>query len=116
MTEIGYIVLVIALLVAIFSAAASVIGVRVGSRRLVASARSSILAVFGIFTLALAIILYAFITKDFSVKIVAEHTSQNMPAVYTLSALYADKAGSIFFWGWLVSLFAALLVLRKSLS
>jgi cytochrome c-type biogenesis protein CcmF len=113
MTEIGYIVLAIALLVAIFSAAASVIGVRVGSRRLVASARSSILAVFGLFTLALAIILYAFITKDFSVKIVAEHTSQNMPAVYTLSALYADKAGSIFLWGWLVSLFAALLVLQK---
>ncbi|MFC1914066.1 heme lyase CcmF/NrfE family subunit [Chloroflexota bacterium] len=75
-----------------------------------ASARSSILVVFGLYTLALAFILYAFFTKDFSVRIVAEHAGRDLPTVYTLSALYADKAGSIFFWGWLISLFAALLV------
>jgi cytochrome c-type biogenesis protein CcmF len=82
----------------------------VGSGRLVASARSSLLAVLGLYTLAFALILYAFISKDFSIRIVAEHASRDLPAVYTLSALYADKAGSIFFWGWLVSLFTALLV------
>jgi len=113
MTEIGYTALLIALPVAIFSAAASVVGARTGSRRLVASARSSVLAVCVLFTLALAIILYAFITKDFSLKIVAGHASRDLSAVYTLSALYADKAGSIFLWGWLISLFAALLALRK---
>jgi len=113
MTDIGYVVLVIALPIALFSAAAAVVGARTGSKRLVASARSSIIVVFSLYTLALAIILYAFITKDFSLKIVAGHASQNLPAVYTLSALYADKAGSIFLWGWLVSLFAALLVLWK---
>ena len=113
MTEIGHIALIIALPLAVFSAAASVVGVRAGSRRLVAGARSSILAVFGLFTLALAIVLYAFVSKDFSLSIVAGHASRDLPAVYTLSALYADKAGSIFLWGWLVSLFAALLVLRK---
>ncbi len=111
MAEIGHIALIIALLVAIFSAVASVLGVRTGSRRLVAGSRGSILAVFGLFTLALAIILYSFFSKDFSLKIVAEHASRDLPAVYTLSALYADKAGSIFLWGWLVSLFAAVLVL-----
>ncbi|MCK4722442.1 MAG: cytochrome c biogenesis protein CcsA, partial [Dehalococcoidia bacterium] len=113
MAEIGYVALVIALPVAIFSAAASVVGARVGSRRLAEGGRSSILAVFGLFTLALAIILYAFITKDFSLKIVAGHASRDLPAVYTLSALYADKAGSIFFWGWLVSLSAVWLALQK---
>jgi len=113
MTETGYIALLIALPVAIFSVAASVVGARVGSRRLATGARRGVLAVFGLYTLALSIILYAFVTKDFSVNIVAEHASRDLPAVYTLSALYADKAGSAFFWGWLVSLFAALLVLRK---
>ncbi len=114
MTEIGYIALVVALLLAVFSVVASVVGVRLGSGRLLTSARSSILAVFGLYTLALVIILYAFITKDFSVKIVAEHASQELPLVYTLSALYASKAGSMFLWGWLVSLFAAVLVLQRS--
>jgi len=114
MTEIGHIALIIAFLVAVFSAVASVIGVRVNSRRLVASARIGVLAVSGLFTLALAIILYAFVTKDFSLRIVAEHASQDLPAIYTLSALYADKAGSMFFWGWLISLFTAMLSLQKN--
>jgi len=113
MTEIGHIALIIALPLAVFSAAASVVGVRAGSRRLVAGARSSILVVFGLFTLALAIVLYAFVSKDFSLSIVAGHASRDLSAVYTLSALYADKAGSLFLWGWLVSLFTALLVLWK---
>ena len=30
-----------------------------------------------------------------------------------MSALYADKSGSIFFWGWLVSVFTVILLLRK---
>jgi cytochrome c-type biogenesis protein CcmF len=113
MAETGHIALIIALFTAIFSAVASVIGARSGSPRLVTSTRSSILAVFGLFTLALAIILSAFITKDFSLRIVTDYASRDLPAVYTLSALYADKAGSMFFWGWLISLFTAILVLQK---
>jgi len=113
MIETGYIAFLIALLIAIFSAAASVIGARIGSGRLVSSARSSSLAVFGLYTFALVILLYAFASKDFSVKIVAEHASRDLPAVYTLSALYANKAGSLFFWGWLVSLFTAVMAFSK---
>ena len=113
MTETGYIALVVAFLAAIFSAVALVVGARIGSRRLLANARTGILVVFGLYTVALAIILYAFVSKDFSLSIVAGHSSRDLPAVYTLSALYADKAGSIFFWGWLLSLFTALLVIRK---
>ena len=103
----------IALPVTVFSAAASIIGARAESRRLAAGARSGILIVFGLFTLALALILYAFFTRDFSVKIVAEHASRELSSVYLLSALYADKAGSVFLWGWLISLFSALLVFPK---
>jgi cytochrome c-type biogenesis protein CcmF len=114
MAEIGHIALIIALSAAVFTAVASVAGARLGSEKLLKSSRIGILAIFVLYTLALALILYLFITKDFSVKIVAEHSSQHLSPVYTLSALYADKAGSMFLWGWLVSLFAAVLVLPKS--
>jgi len=57
--------------------------------------------------------LYAFATKDFSLKIVAEHASRDLPLVYSLSALYADKAGSMLLWGWLISLFTAVLALPR---
>jgi cytochrome c-type biogenesis protein CcmF len=114
MTEIGHIALLVALLVAVFAAIASLIHARTGSRRLAAIARISILVLFGLFTLALAIIILAFITRDFSLRVVTEHASQDLPVVYTLSALYADKAGSMFFWGWLISLFTAILALQKN--
>jgi len=113
MAEAGHIALILALPVAVFSAVTSLVGARGGSGRILASARISAIVVFVLYTLALAIILYAFFTKDFSIRAVAEHASRDLPAVYTLSALYAGKAGSMFFWGWLISLFATWLVIQK---
>jgi cytochrome c-type biogenesis protein CcmF len=110
MTEAGHIALIIALPAAVFAAATAIAGARATSGSLYRTARNGLLIVFGLYTLALVLILYAFFARDFSVKIVAEHTSRDLPALYTLSALYADKAGSIFLWGWLISLFAALLI------
>jgi cytochrome c-type biogenesis protein CcmF len=112
MTEAGHIALMVALPVAVFSIIASIVGVRAESGRLATAARSGILIIFGLYTLALAFILVAFFTRDYSLTIVAEHAGNDLPSVYTLSALYADKAGSLFFWGWLISLFSALLVFQ----
>jgi len=114
MAEAGYIVLVIVLLAAIISALASILCVRTGPGRIADGARIGIFTVFGLYTLSLAIILYAFVSKDFSIQVVAEHSSRSLPWYYTLSALYADKTGSLFFWGWLISLFAAVLALRRN--
>ncbi len=113
MTTIGHIALILALLTAIYTIIASLAGIQFGFRHRVISARNGTFTVFGLYTLALVLILYAFFTKDFSVKVVAEHASYDLPAVYTLSALYAGKAGSMFFWGWLISLFTTLLVFQK---
>ncbi len=112
MTEIGHIALVVAFILAIYTAIASIVSIRYSGWLFFRSARGGILAVFVLFTLALALVLYAFVTNDFSIRIVAEHASRDLPAVYTLSALYADRAGSLFFWGWLISLFSVLLVFQ----
>ena len=114
MASIGNIALIVALAAAVCSAIVLILGSRLGSHRLIKTARSGVLVTAGLYTLALAAIIYAFVTKDFSLKIVAEHASRDLPTVYTLSALYADKAGSMFLWGWLISLFAAMLVLQKN--
>ncbi len=113
MTQAGHIALIIAMPVALYAAVAALTGIRRNSGRLAASARGAVLAVFGLYTLALAILLYAFIAHDFSFKLVVEQTSRDLPAIYSLSALYASKGGSIFFWGWLISLFSAVLVWRR---
>jgi cytochrome c-type biogenesis protein CcmF len=113
MTYVGHSILVVGFLAILLSAVAAFAGASTGSRRLINGARYGVIATAGIYTLALAIILYSFVAKDFSLKIVYEHASRDLPALYSLSALYADKAGSLFFWGWLVSLFTALLSLQQ---
>ena len=112
MVEVGHIALIIALTVAVLSIFAAVAGTRLKSEWIYKSARKGIIITFCLYTLALAVVLYVFFTHDFSVKIVAEHSSRNLSALYSLSALYADKAGSMFLWGWLISLFSALLIWR----
>ncbi|MFC2070083.1 heme lyase CcmF/NrfE family subunit [Chloroflexota bacterium] len=114
MAETGHVALIIAFILAVISAIVSLVGTHAGSRRLETGARYGILAVACLFTLSVVIILYAFISKDFSLRIVAEHASRNLPGIYSISALYADKAGSMFLWGWLISLFAGILALKKS--
>ena len=113
MTYIGHIILIVALSVTLFSAVAAFAGAHTGSRRLMTGARYSVIVTAGLYTLALALILYAFVTRDFSLKIVSDHASRDLPLVYSLSAIYADKAGSLFFWGWLVSLFTAILSFQQ---
>jgi cytochrome c-type biogenesis protein CcmF len=117
MTNAGYIILVIALIVIFFSTIAAFIGAYTGSRRIINGARYSLLVTAGLYTLALILVLYAFITKDFSLRIVSSHASSDLPALYSLCAVYADKTGSLFFWGWLISLFSAFLSLQdRSIS
>jgi cytochrome c-type biogenesis protein CcmF len=112
MTYIGQGISIVALIVVFFSAVAAFTGGYTGSSRLMKGARDGVLVAAGIYTVALAMVLYAFVTKDFSLKIVYDHSSRDLPLIYSLSALYADKAGSLFFWGWLVSLCTALLCVR----
>ena len=112
MTEAGYTALIIAFAIAVFSVVTLFVSARDTSGRLATAARKAVVAVFCFYTLAFVLILIAFFTRDYSLKIVAGHAANDLPAIYTLSALYADKAGSMFFWGWLISLFALILVIR----
>ena len=114
MAETAHIALIIALIVAVYSAVAALIGARRGAGKLIPSIRYSMLAVTVLYTMALAVILFSLATKDFSLKIVSEHTTLDLSSLYAMTALYADKAGSIFFWGWLVSLLSAVLILQNN--
>ena len=109
----GRIILILAFLVSVFSVVVSVIGGRRGSNRWVTIACKCVIATATLYTVSLAVILFAFVAKDFSLTIVAEHVSRDLPIAYTLSALYAGKAGSMLCWGWLLSVFAAVLAFRK---
>ena len=113
MADIGYIALVLGFLVCICSAAASFWGQMRNHTKLAASAQKGIFVAFGLVTLSTIVLIYALITHDFQVEYVASYTSRDMSWPYLFSAFWAGNAGSLLLWGWLLSLFAVVMVLWK---
>ena len=60
--------------------------------------------------LAVAGVLSALWTQDFSLRLVASHTSVTLPRPYRLTALWAGASGSLLLWGALLTMVAAIAV------
>ncbi|MBI4297033.1 MAG: heme lyase CcmF/NrfE family subunit [Chloroflexi bacterium] len=116
MSELGRVALFLALGVSIYSALAFSLGSGGKRPRLLASARNGAIAVFGLTSAAVAALAYALVSHDFRLELVTSYTSRDLSLPYLLSALWAGNEGSILFWGWLLSLFAAIVALRREHS
>ncbi|MDO8568822.1 MAG: cytochrome c biogenesis protein CcsA, partial [Dehalococcoidales bacterium] len=112
MTQIGQIALVIALLLAVYSAVASIIGARRNLPELVTSGRRGVLVVCGLTTIASAALWYAFLTRDFQVTYVYQYSSLGLSTFYTISAFWAGQAGSLLLWAWVLAIFGAVVVFQ----
>jgi cytochrome c-type biogenesis protein CcmF len=110
--ELGYLAVVLALGLALFSAAASVVGAHWRLGELVASGRRAMLAAAGVSTFAVAILVYSFLTHDFSIQYVWQTSNTTTPLFYLLTGLWGGQAGSLLFWSWLLAVFTALALLR----
>ncbi len=64
-------------------------------------------ALFGVLAVASVALLVALIRHDFNVEYVALQTSRNLPIVYTIAAFYSGQSGSLLFWAFILSGFAA---------
>jgi cytochrome c-type biogenesis protein CcmF len=113
MADFGHLAIVAALLVAAYTTVAAPLGVRVRAPELVSSARNGVLAVAGLLTVASATLLAAFLTHNFSIRYVAEHSSRDMPLSLVAAAFYSGQQGSLLYWAWALSLFSAVVVLQN---
>ncbi len=113
MAEIGYISLVLAFVACLYSIAAYIFGSRTNRPGVIGSANKSVLAAAVLFTISAVTLLIALINHQFQIEYVASYTSTYMTLPYLISALWAGSAGSLLFWGWIISLSAAVVVLRK---
>lgn len=55
-------------------------------------------------TLASAILLYAFISYDFTVEYVYNYSDLTLPLFYRITAFWAGQPGSLLFWAWAVAI------------
>jgi cytochrome c-type biogenesis protein CcmF len=113
MADFGHIAILAALLVAAYAAVAGPAGVAARMPELVRSARNGVLAVAGLLTVASGTLLAAFLTHDFSIRYVAEHSSRDMPISLVAAAFYSGQAGSLLYWAWALAVFSAIVVLQN---
>src|SRR6185436_8907758 len=58
-------------------------------------------------------LLVAFLTHDFSIRYVAEHSSREMPLSLVAAAFYGGQAGSLLYWAWTLSSFSAIVAWQQ---
>lgn len=64
------------------------------------------LAITALLTVASAVLLAAFVNRDFSVKYVAEYSDSVLPLFYAITAFWAGQEGSLLLWAFSVALMA----------
>ncbi len=109
-SDLGFIALILAAAFAIFAILAAIVGALRGNIPLISSAKRGVLAVTFFLLLASASLIASFLTHDFGVSYVAQHSSLSMPWYYTLSAFYGGQEGSLLYWALMLSIFSAIFI------
>ena len=103
MVELGAACLIAAPFAAAYACIAALLGRR-GDRRLVVSSRRAIYGFCALLTVAVVVLEAAFLRSDFSLELVADHSSTTTPTVYKLTALWGSQGGSLLLWAWVLSI------------
>ncbi|MBN1946161.1 MAG: cytochrome c biogenesis protein CcsA [Bradymonadales bacterium] len=100
----------IALWAAIASFWAAIASVGRGRWRYRLVARQGVYLVFGGVAVASAALLHAFVTHDFSLKVVFQYSDRAMPGLYLVAALWGGQQGSLLLWALALTGFSAAVV------
>jgi cytochrome c-type biogenesis protein CcmF len=101
--ELGHFALVLALLLAGLQAFFGILGPALARDRWVAAASSAVAGQFVMVATAVGILVYAFVTYDFSVLYVAENSNSALPLMYRIAALWGAHEGSLLLWIFLLA-------------
>ncbi|MDQ3856558.1 MAG: heme lyase CcmF/NrfE family subunit, partial [Chloroflexota bacterium] len=94
-SDLGYLALLIAFVIALYGLIVGVLGAAVRSPRLVASSQRGIVASAVLVTVAAGVLWYALFTNDFRLKYVAETSSSSMAPSYLFTSFWGGQAGSL---------------------
>jgi cytochrome c-type biogenesis protein CcmF len=101
----GSFALILAFVCAVYAVAAGIAAIATRRPLLIKSARNAGMAVCVLITLAIASLVYLFLTDNFSLAYVVSHSNRDLPTFYKVAALWSGQEGSLLFWSWLLSLY-----------
>ena len=87
-----------------YGAAAAIHGGRANDRRWVDSARRAVYAAAALLVVCVVVLEAAFLRSDFSVALVADHSSTTTPTLYKMTALWGSQGGSLLLWAFVLSI------------
>ncbi len=107
MASLGSFLLLFTFVVCAYAAVAAVAGARRGSRPLIESGVGAYYLTAALLTMASAVIVYAFVVDDYSIKYVQHNSDLAQPLFFKLTAFWGGLDGSILLWAFLLSVFGA---------
>ncbi len=107
MASLGSYLLLTAFVLCAYAAAVSIAGARRRSRRMVESGVGAFYLVAAVMTVASAVIMYSFVTGDYSIKYVQHYSDSVQPIFYKITSYWGGLDGSIMFWVFMLSLFGS---------
>src|SRR5579872_2558555 len=110
MENLGSLAILLAFCVALYATVASVVGRVKRKPFLIVSGERAVYATWVLMTLASSVLVYSLMTGDFRFAYVAEHSNRSMPTLYKFAAWWGGQEGSLLFWSWLLSTYAAVVV------
>src|ERR1700733_2241986 len=113
MPNLGQLALAIALILALYSIAANIIGARRNSPDVIVSARHAIWAMTAMVAIAAVSLWVGLLTSDFSMEYVASYSSTTLPTIYKITSLWGGQQGSLLLWTLLLSTFASIVAFQN---
>ncbi len=110
--DVGFGMTVVALVLAVYGGVAAALGARTGRSALVESAQHAALGIFTLVTACFALLTYAFLAFDFSIRYVASNTNLGTPFYYRITGVWGALEGSIILWSWMLALYTLILIVR----
>jgi len=111
-TEVGAAAVWIALAACAYAAVVLALGLRADRTQWIESGLNVAMAPFFLLIVAVAALLNALLTNDFSLAYVARNSSSETPLLYKISGIWGGQAGSLLFWSFLMSAFVSLAIAR----
>ena len=105
--ELGHFALVLAFLTAILQMVVPMVGAQKNWRGWMAVAEPAASAQFLLIAFAFAALTVAFVTSDFSVRLVVENSHTDKPMLYKVSGVWGNHEGSMLLWVMILALFGA---------
>src|SRR5712691_8168050 len=102
----------LALALALYGLAASVLGVRRGKPLLIESARTTAYSLLAVVAAANGAMLAAILANDFSIRYVAENSSRATPTFFKVLSLWSADQGSLLLWNLILAGYIAAVAFR----